>query len=136
MTFCPDGCEGCRRAVCTLGWGDAEPERATGFLRRLAGLSAGKRDRQRIMAFPSCSSVHTLTMRRPIDIAFISHDGSVLARHDGVGPGRVLACPGAACALERVAGAPAAPDGLLRSARSLPGEGLGRVGERGGDGRL
>ena len=75
MTFCPDGCEGCRRAVCTLGWGDAEPERATGFLRRLAGLSAGKRDRQRIMAFPSCSSVHTLTMRRPIDIAFISHDG-------------------------------------------------------------
>lgn len=134
MTSCPDGCEGCRRAVCALGWGDAEPERATGFLRRLAGLSAGKRDRQRIMAFPSCSSVHTLTMHRPIDIAFIAHDGSVLARHDGVGPGRVLACPGAACALERVTGAHAALDGLLRSARLLPGEGLAASGSRTGMG--
>lgn len=136
MTFCPDECEGCRRAVRALGWGDAEPERATGFLRRLAGLAVGLRECGQVLAFPSCTSVHTCTMRRPIDVAFIARDGRVIARHDGVGPGRVLACPGAACALERVAGAPAAPDGPLRSARSLPGEGLGRVGERGGDGRL
>lgn len=102
MTRCPEGCDGCLRAMRALGWGAATPHRATGFAERLVGLAGGGRTpRSPPLAFPSCSSVHTFTMRRRIDVAFIARDGSVLACREGVAPGRVLSCPGAACALER-----------------------------------
>ena len=50
-----------------------------------------------------CNDVHTLAMRRPIDIAFLAPDGTVLESHRNVGANRRLKNRHASATLERFA---------------------------------
>lgn len=56
---------------------------------RLRGL-AGRRPDHTVMAFPRCRDVHTLTMRHPLDIAFVDRRGAVVEVHRLVLPGARL----------------------------------------------
>ena len=58
-------------------------------------------DDARPVALCGCSSIHTLGMRYPIDVAFVARNGRVVDARRGVPPGRVLAAPGAHYVLER-----------------------------------
>lgn len=51
-----------------------------------------------------CRAVHTLGMRRAIDVVFVAADGAVLELRRGLGAGRVAVCPRAAATLELAAG--------------------------------
>ncbi|MDE8702055.1 DUF192 domain-containing protein [Adlercreutzia equolifaciens] len=70
--------------------------------RRLRGLAGGLPDR-RVMVFPRCRDVHTLTMRRNLDILFVDEAGRVLEVHRKVRPKSRLRCPRAFGAVERFA---------------------------------
>lgn len=51
-----------------------------------------------------CAAVHTVGMRFPLDVAFLTRDGAALRVVRGVGPRRSLRCAGAAAVLETRAG--------------------------------
>jgi uncharacterized membrane protein (UPF0127 family) len=63
----------------------------------------------RALLIPRCRSVHTFGMRFALDLLFLDRHGRPLREVRGVGPGRVVSCPGAAAVLERRAAA----DGIL-----------------------
>lgn len=92
---------GFERALRILGWDSAPLVVATGFVQRLLGMTV-RREGALVMGFPSCSSVHTCFMTRPLDIAFIDSRGRVLELHEGVRPWRFLRCRGASSVIERM----------------------------------
>lgn len=69
-------------------------------LLRLRGL-AGRRPDSTVMVFPRCRDVHTLTMRHPLDVAFLDRRGQVVAVHRLVLPGARLRCSRAWAVVER-----------------------------------
>ena len=73
------------------------PQRARGLL----GRSVAWLRPDEVLVFAPCASIHTLGMREPIDVAFLSSTGAVLRSERAVAPGRLLRCPGAALTLER-----------------------------------
>jgi len=74
---------------------------------RLRGL-LGRSAEQGILVLVPCHSIHTFGMRFPIDVAFVSADGSVLEVHRNVGVRKRLHCRHAVATFEREAteGAP------------------------------
>ena len=93
------------RALRELGW-EGRPAFADSFSARLVGLMAGVRANEptgtRLMVFWDCRSIHTCFMRAAIDVAFIDEEGCVLRSYRGVAPWRIVVCPGAAAAIERM----------------------------------
>ena len=67
---------------------------------RLRGLPAYPHWNGTLLIAP-CSDIHTFTVRRPIDVAFVREDGTVLASYRGVRPKRRIRCVGAKYVLER-----------------------------------
>jgi uncharacterized membrane protein (UPF0127 family) len=51
-----------------------------------------------------CRAVHTVGMRRAIDVVFVTADGVVIDLRRGMGAGRIAFCRGAAGVLELAAG--------------------------------
>lgn len=54
-----------------------------------------------ILLLAPCHDIHTFGMRRPIDVAFVAADGTVLESHRDVTPARRLRNPRAVATLER-----------------------------------
>lgn len=76
---------------------------------RLRGLLGRSRlDDDEALWIASCSAVHTIGMRMPIDIVLLARDGSVLAVHGDVGPGRFRMHWRARAVVELAAGCAAA----------------------------
>lgn len=77
---------------------------AAGFLCRARGLLFRRRswlgEGGSLLLVP-CSSIHSLLMRHPIDVAFVDARGRVLRSEERVRPGRILRCAGAVAVLER-----------------------------------
>ncbi len=77
---------------------------ATGALERMKGLlfsdPAPGLDQELLVLAP-CASIHTVGMRHPIDIAFVSNKGLVLKSCRRVLPGRLEKCPDASLTIER-----------------------------------
>lgn len=69
---------------------------------KLRGLAQRAPDRT-VMVLPHCRDVHTFTMRHPLDIAFVSEDGLVVAVYRLVLPGVRLRHRQAAAVVERFA---------------------------------
>lgn len=67
---------------------------------RLRGL-LGRPDFDGVLMLVPCRDIHTFGMRRPIDVAFVAPDGTVLESHRSVPPARRLKNKGAAATLER-----------------------------------
>lgn len=93
--------------LCTVRDGDRAPFEgrwvvASSPLLRLRGL-AGRRPDSTVMVFPRCRDVHTLTMRHPLDVAFLDRRGRVIAVHRLVLPGARLRCGRAWAVVERFA---------------------------------
>lgn len=93
--------------LCTVRDGDRAPFEgrwvvASSPLLRLRGL-AGRRPDSTVMVFPRCRDVHTLTMRHPLDVAFLDRRGRVVAVHRLVLPGARLRCGRAWAVVERFA---------------------------------
>ncbi|CAM5790971.1 DUF192 domain-containing protein [Castellaniella caeni] len=61
------------------------------------------------LLLPTCRSVHTLGLRRALDVVFLDAAGRVLRLAGGVPPNRLVGCRRAACVLEL-------PDGYCRQA--------------------
>ena len=102
---CADGMRGDAKTafarLCTVRDGDRAPFEgrwvvASSPLLRLRGL-AGRRPDSTVMVFPRCRDVHTLTMRHPLDVAFLDRRGRVIAVHRLVLPGASLGGSGALC---------------------------------------
>lgn len=55
------------------------------------------------MVFPRCRDVHTLTMKHPLDVAFVDRRGLVVEVHRLVFPGARLRHGRAAAVIERFA---------------------------------
>lgn len=75
---------------------------ATGALTRLRGLARRSPDRT-VLVLPRCRDVHTMTMRHPIDVAFVGAQGMVLEVHRLVLPGVRLRHGRAVAVVERFA---------------------------------
>lgn len=73
-----------------------------GWFERLRGL-LGTRSLAMPVALVGCSSIHTLGMRYPLDVALVTREGRVLAVWRGLPPGRIVSARGAWLALERPA---------------------------------
>ncbi len=75
---------------------------ASNFFDRLRGL-LGKRgsnfDEDKALLISPCNSIHTLFMKRPIDIAFVSCDGEVLKIKEHVYPQKLCIKHKKACAV-------------------------------------
>ena len=72
---------------------------------RLRGMLGGEPLPERhALLFDRCRAVHTVGMRRPIDVVFISAEGVVIDLRRGLGAGRVATCRGARSVLELAAG--------------------------------
>ena len=71
-------------------------------LMRLRGLAGRPPDRT-VMVLPRCRDVHTLTMRHPLDLAFVDRAGRVIEVHRLVLPGTRLRSDRAFGAIERFA---------------------------------
>lgn len=83
--------------------GEALEARMLGTWRgRLKGLLGSGPEAAPVLLM-RCSSVHTIGMGYPLDLAFIGKRGEVLEVVRSVGPGRVVSCAGAFCVLERPA---------------------------------
>jgi uncharacterized membrane protein (UPF0127 family) len=82
---------------------------ARAWYRRLFGLLVLPRLRkgQGLLIEP-CASVHTLGMRYPLDLLFLSRDGQVLGWRESVAPWRAASQRGARSTLELPAGTLAA----------------------------
>lgn len=93
--------------LCTVRDGDRAPFEgwwvvASSPLLRLRGL-AGRRPDRTVMVFPRCRDVHTLTMRHPLDVAFLDRRGQVVEVHRLVLPGVRLRSSRAWAVVERFA---------------------------------
>ncbi len=79
--------------------------RADTLLQRARGLGF-RRDMpaDEALLIPRCRSVHTFTMRFPIDLTWLDADGEVIRVDRGVRPGRLRWCRGAASVLEQKSG--------------------------------
>lgn len=75
---------------------------ATGALTRLCGLARRPPDHT-VLVLPRCRDVHTMTMRHPIDVAFVGAQGMVLEVHRLVLPGVRLRHSRAVAVVERFA---------------------------------
>jgi uncharacterized protein len=74
---------------------------ARGWRVRLLGLALLRRERAGPgLLIPLCASVHTFGMRFELDLIFLDREGRSLRELQGVGPGRVVTCRGAAGVLE------------------------------------
>ncbi|MEC4273143.1 DUF192 domain-containing protein [Adlercreutzia sp. R25] len=69
-------------------------------LARLRGL-AGRAPDKTVMAFPRCRDVHTMTMRYPLDVAFLDRAGIVVEVRRFVLPGMRLSNRRASGVVER-----------------------------------
>ena len=69
---------------------------------RLRGL-AGQSNFEGMLVLAPCRDIHTFTMRRPIDVAFVSRDGTVLESHRAVPPRKRLRNRKAVLVIERFA---------------------------------
>lgn len=76
---------------------------------KLVGL-LGTGEEASPVALCGCSSVHTVGMAYPIDVALVSRNGKVLAARRGVPPFRLVRAPGAYYAFERPCSADSWPD--------------------------
>jgi len=56
------------------------------------------------MLLERCRAIHTLGMRRAIDVVFLGEDGRVVQMHRGLGAGRIAYCRRAREVLELAAG--------------------------------
>lgn len=56
------------------------------------------------LLFERCRAVHTLGMRRAIDVVFVAADGAVIELRRGLGAGRIAVCTRAWAVLELTAG--------------------------------
>lgn len=86
-------------------------------LRRLRGL-AGRRPDGTVLLLPHCSDVHTLTMKHPLDVAFLDKKGRVIEVRRLVLPGLRLRNARASAVVERFA----APGPWLMVGDSVVGE--------------
>lgn len=75
---------------------------ATSPLARLRGMAHRPPDHT-VMVFPRCRDVHTLTMKHPLDIAFVDRRGLVVEVHRLVLPGVRLRHRRATAVVERFA---------------------------------
>ena len=71
-----------------------------GWREKLVGL-LGTSEGARPVVLCGCSSVHTVGMGYPIDVALVSRNGKVLAARRDVPPFRLVRAPGAYYAFER-----------------------------------
>lgn len=69
---------------------------------RLTGL-CGRDTFDGVLMLVPCNDIHTFTMHRAIDVAFVTADGVVLEAHRDVPPNRRLRNKRAAATLERFA---------------------------------
>ena len=69
---------------------------------RLRGLF-GREAFDGILLLVPCNDIHTFGMHRPLDVAFVAADGTVLEAHRGVVPNRRLRNRHASATLERFA---------------------------------
>ena len=97
-----------------------------GWREKLVGLLGTGKEACPV-ALCGCSSVHTVGMGYPIDVALVSRDGKVLAARRDVPPFRLVRAPGAYYALERPRSADAWPDvgswlAIARCDGSRPGK--------------
>lgn len=79
-----------------------EVELACTLKARMKGL-LGRADVDGALLLAPCHDIHTFGMSRPIDVAFVALDGTVLASYRDVGPGRRLRSKSAVATLERFA---------------------------------
>ncbi len=80
--------------------------RATRFWSRAIGLWARSADTApSALELRPCAAVHTLAMRRSIDVVFVAADGRVLRTVERLAPWRLAACRGATATWELPAGA-------------------------------
>lgn len=70
------------------------------FWSRLVGLLGCAPQLNSGLLIQPCTSVHTLGMRYPIDVAFLARDGSVLKLVQSLAPMRVAYCRQACLVLE------------------------------------
>lgn len=69
---------------------------------RIKGLLFSGPEEGALLLAP-CRDVHTVGMRRPIDVAFVDASGRVVESQRGVPPFKRLRCPGAVAVVERFA---------------------------------
>jgi len=88
----------------TMGEGERSAEARftllTSVPERLRGLLGSSSEGGGVVLAP-CSSIHTIGMSYPIDVAFVTREGAVLASRRGMRPGGVFSCRGAFYAFER-----------------------------------
>lgn len=77
-------------------------EIACSVFSRLRGL-LGRRDYPDLLLLTPCNDIHTFGMRRPIDVAFIASDGTVVESYRWLGARRRVRCKRATSTLERIA---------------------------------
>ncbi len=80
-----------------------------GWREKLVGL-LGTSAEARPVALCGCSSIHTVGMGYPIDVALVSRDGKVLAARRDMPPFRLMHAPGAYYAFERPCSCESWPD--------------------------
>lgn len=85
---------------------------ATGWWQRFRGLTHPRFSEGScsVLLLAPCRSIHTFTMRTPIDVAFIDREGRVCRTHVALPPRRLLVCRHACAVLERPA-PPRVPSG-------------------------
>ena len=91
-------------AAAAEGWKGAWPllSLATGGASRARGLLCAGPSEDALLLAP-CRDIHTVGMRRPIDVAFVDKTGRDVEAHRAVGPLRRLRNASAAAVIERFA---------------------------------
>lgn len=74
---------------------------ASSISARLCGL-LGREDFEGALLLAPCNDIHTFGMKLPIDVAFLSSDGIVIAAFRNIGPRRRLRRRKAAAVIERL----------------------------------
>lgn len=69
---------------------------------RARGL-LGRSEVDGVLLLVPCKDIHTIGMKRAIDVAFLDEKGCVLASRRSLGAGKRMKCRGAHAVLERVA---------------------------------
>jgi uncharacterized membrane protein (UPF0127 family) len=106
---------------------------AASWWRRMQGLAgvAMETDENDALLLVPCNAIHTFTMHRPIDVAFIDHTGVVRRTYLNLPPRRSLSCPGACATLERLSPwGNGELEGEVPSSDGMPDDGWLHVGER------
>ena len=81
----------------------AEARSRAARLRGLAGLE--RLPRTAGLHIPGCRSVHTFTMRFPLDLVWLAKDGRVVRVDENIAPRKFKLCTGARTVIETRAGA-------------------------------